>query len=168
MRETDHKALTIQLLENLIQSWSTFSHPVLSCHDSFVSSTLTCSPPISHLSSEDTDAVHPHQSDWQTFNKTFSSLNFPVPPLSFLLLLVTSFCLLSVSVSPPHPLLSSLNLSLLLLSCPLHLSFQRTVRAVREDLSTKIEADSETWQLSWCTSTRPLVFQLLSSFYGSW
>lgn len=99
-----------------------------------VLSPLTCSPPVSHLGSEDTDAVHHHRLHQQTFTKTSSSSNFPAPPLSRLLLLVTYLCRLSVTVSsfsssscipqslsPPSPRILS--------TCPF-------VRATGEDFSS--------------------------------
>ncbi|CAB1460440.1 unnamed protein product [Pleuronectes platessa] len=55
----------------------------------------------------------------------------------------------------PPPFLAVLS------TCPL-------TGAAREDFSFESQADSETWQLARCTSTHPLVIQMLSSFYGSW
>lgn len=80
---------------------TTLTHPVLLCPDlsSPPLSTVACSVPMSHLGSEDTDAIHPHQFDWQTFTKTSRGSNFPVPPIRCLLLLVACFSRLSVSVS---------------------------------------------------------------------
>lgn len=127
-------------------------------------STLTCFLPVSHLGSEDTDAVHPHRSDWQTFTETSSSCNFPVPPLSRLLLLVTSFCRLSVSVSS----FSSSSVIPQSLSPPFLTSSPPVLSSEQPEKTSTAKADSDTWQLSRCTSTRPFVFQLLSSFYGSW
>ena len=68
-----------------------------------------------------------------------------------------------VYLSPPssHRSASPSSLPRVLSTCPL-------TGAAREDFSTKSQADSETWQLARCTSTHPLVIQMLSSFYGSW
>lgn len=117
---------------------------------------------VSHLSSEDTDAVHPHQSSGQTFNKTFSRSIFLILPLSHLLLFIASFLPSSFGVvlffssqflsppslrsSPPVPS-----------STPLEWTAETKTRPTRK-----------IWHLSQCKSTRSPVSQLLSSFEGSW
>lgn len=124
MNDTDHKRLSV----HTVTSSSVMSWFVLMIYALLLCSTLICSLPVSHLGSEDTDAVHPHQSNWQTFTETSPSCNFPIPPpFSRLLLSATSFCSLSVSVSSFST--SSFipqSLSLLPFSCPLHLSFHQS------------------------------------------
>lgn len=85
-------------------------------------SPLIFSPPLAHLGCEDTDAVHPHQSHWQTFTETSSRsvTILPVGALSRLLLSAISLRCLSISAS--SFLLPSISLSSLS-HVPLHLSF---------------------------------------------
>lgn len=85
----------------------------------------------------------------ETFTETSSSCNFQHSAAccfwghlsAVCLLLLTLFFHPSISLSPPF-----------LMSSPPVLS----PGAAGEDFSAQIEADSETWQLSRCTSTRPL------------
>lgn len=111
---------------------------------------------MSHLGSEDADAVHTLRSLWQSFQETSSPTNGPSPSAQLLaadrdmfLLSLCLWLLLLLLIPALSVLLSSLlnvPYTWSVLSCPV-------TAAAPEDLCTWTVASSERWHLSRWTST---------------
>lgn len=111
---------------------------------------------MSHLGSEDADAVHTLRSLWQSFQETSSPTNGPSPSAQLLaadrdmfLLSLCLWLLLLLLIPALSVLLSSLlnvPYTWSVLSCPV-------TAAAPEDLCTWTVASSECWHLSRWTST---------------
>lgn len=149
---------------------TTLTHPVLLCPDlsSPPLSTVACSVPVSHLGSEDTDAIHPHQFDWQTFTKTSRGSNFPVPPIRCLLLLVACFSRLSVSVSSFPFIVQFLSPPFLVSSPPVLSSEQPDRTSLLKQRPNRKHGESVPMHLdppSWFPAAFFVLWQLVATFW---
>lgn len=120
-----HSKLSIQIIHNEENFHTHIITPSYSCPT--VLSPLTCSPPVSHLGSEDTDAVHHHQLHQENFHQNIFQLQLsrsttqPLVAVGDISLPSVRHCLLLLILFT-HPSISLSSLS----SHPLHLSVHQS------------------------------------------